>query len=113
MAHRLLGDPAYLALAEGAAWHAWEDADSIGDLCCGLSGRAYGLLNLYKHTGDPQWLHRGQEMAVRSVDAVQRFALRRDGLYKGEIGVAVLAADLCRPEEACMPFFEAEGWQIR
>jgi serine/threonine-protein kinase len=110
LAHRLFGDAAYLALAEGAAWHAWEDAESVGDLCCGLAGRAYGLLNLYKHSGEVQWLHRGQELAVRAADVVQKVALRRDGLYKGEVGVAVLAADLSRPQEACMPFFEGEGW---
>lgn len=110
LAHRLFGDADYLALAEGAAWHAWEDAESVGDLCCGLAGRAYGLLNLYKYSGEVQWLHRGQELAVRAADVVQKVALRRDGLYKGEVGVAVLAADLSRPQEACMPFFEGEGW---
>lgn len=110
LAHRLFDDAAYLALAEGAAWHAWEDAESVGDLCCGLAGRAYGLLNLYKHSGEVQWLHRGQELAVRAADVVQKVALRRDGLYKGEVGVAVLATDLSRPQAACMPFFEGEGW---
>lgn len=110
LAHRLFGDAAYLALAEGAAWHAWEDAETVGDLCCGLAGRAYGLLNLYKHSGEVQWLHRGQELAVRAADVVQKVALRRDGLYKGEVGVAVLAADLSQPQAACMPFFEGEGW---
>jgi serine/threonine-protein kinase len=31
-------------------------------------------------------------------------------LYKGDVGLAVLAADLAAPESACLPLFEAEGW---
>jgi hypothetical protein len=33
-----------------------------------------------------------------------------DSLYKGEVGVAALVADLARPEEAAQPFFGDEGW---
>jgi hypothetical protein len=25
------------------------------DLCCGSSGRAYAMLNVYKHTGNAEW----------------------------------------------------------
>jgi hypothetical protein len=31
-------------------------------------------------------------------------------LYKGDIGVAVLVAELERPESSAMPFFEDEAW---
>ena len=39
----------------------------------------------------------------------EQFALRPESLYKGELGIAVLAADLERPEQACMPLFEIES----
>jgi hypothetical protein len=34
-------------------------------------------------------------------------------LYKGEFGLAVLAADLEVPDEAVMPFFEPFGYSDR
>lgn len=34
-----------------------------------------------------------------------------DGLYKGDVGVAVLLSELACPDEATMPFFESERWQ--
>ena len=82
----------------------------VGDLCCGLAGRAYGLLNLYKHTGESEWLESARQLADRAVVAIQQYSLRRQSLYKGEIGVALLQADLERPELSAMPFFEHEGW---
>ncbi len=36
----------------------------------------------------------------------------RDRLYKGEIGVALLAAELEQPEQARMPLFEAEELRV-
>lgn len=110
LAHRMLGDPAYLSLAEGAAWNAWEAPDGNGNLCCGLAGRAYALLNLHRHGGGAEWLARARELANRAAIAIEREREKSHSLYKGALGVAVLAADLTRPEAAAMPFFEEEGW---
>ncbi len=116
-AHRVFHDEAYLRLAEKAAWHAWESIDSISNLCCGLAGQAYGLLNLYKHTGESVWLERARELASRAAawDTNNYAALKLapESLYKGEMGVAVLASELSAPQAACMPFFEPEGWPAR
>ena len=97
-------------LAEGAAWNAWEAGDGGGSLCCGLGGRAYALLNLHRHTGGREWLDRARDLANRAAQDVERASEREDSLYKGKIGVALLAADLAHPETAAMPFFEEEGW---
>ncbi|MBI4538717.1 MAG: protein kinase [Gemmatimonadetes bacterium] len=113
LAHRVLGDDAFLALAEGAAWNTWEQPDMTHDLCCGLAGWAYGLLNFYNHTGDGDWLRRARELGRRAALGIGTSAFRRESLYKGEAGVAVLAADLSAPDTACMPFFEAERWPAR
>lgn len=116
-AHRRFQDEAYLRIAEKAAWNAWETSSSITNLCCGFAGQAYGLLNFYKHTGKNVWLERARELASRAAawnsENYTAYQLAPESLYKGEMGVAVLAADLCAPQDACMPFFEPEGWPSR
>jgi serine/threonine-protein kinase len=113
MAHKMLRDSSYLSLAEGAAWNTWETPSPIGNLCCGMAGQAYALLNLYKHTGESSWLLRARDAAVAATKArnlrdYEQMTLRPESLYKGELGLAVLTADLARPEQACMPLFELE-----
>jgi len=114
LAHKQLSDESYARLAEMAAWSAYEgQAPAPGDLCCGLAGRAYALLSLYQHIGDPLWLARARALAEHAVRIVSIESLRRNSLYKGDIGVALLAADLEAPEDACMPLFASEGWPPR
>jgi eukaryotic-like serine/threonine-protein kinase len=113
IASETLQEPKSLELAAAAANGAWDDPAPIGDLCCGISGRAYGLLNLYKRTGEHSLLDRARELADQAALAIAQYSLRRASLYKGEIGVGLLAADLERPELAAMPFFEHEGWPLR
>lgn len=106
LAHRLLGDDEWLALAELAAWHAWDEPRGPADLCCGTAGRAYAMLNLYKHTGATEWLSRARQLANHAAAVIGATAQRPHSLWKGELGVAVLIADLEAPESASMPFFE-------
>ncbi|MES1243811.1 MAG: lanthionine synthetase LanC family protein [Acidobacteriota bacterium] len=113
-AHRELGDPHWLDLAEGAAWHAWEAADANGSLCCGYGGRSYALLDFWRHRGGEGgdvWLERARDLGERAAEIVIRVSEVADSLYKGEIGVAALAADLAKPETAAQPFFGDEGWR--
>jgi eukaryotic-like serine/threonine-protein kinase len=100
-------DSRWAGLAERAGWDAYV-TPAIAQLCCGLSGQAYGLLELYRHTGERRWLTAATELAERAASDV--LDGRAEGcisgsLHKGEIGIAVLAADLARPEAASMPFF--------
>ena len=106
IAHRVFGDAAYLALAEAAAWNAWEEPRYTADLCCGTAGRAYGLLNLYKHTGAGEWLSRARQLANHAAATARTNPARAHALWKGELGVAVLIAELASPETAAMPLFE-------
>ena len=110
LAHSLLGDERFARLAQQAAWCVYESAPAGGDLCCGFAGRAYSLLCLYQHTGEAQWLARARLLADRAATSIQSASLRRDSLYKGDIGVALLAAELDAPEYACMPLFASERW---
>jgi eukaryotic-like serine/threonine-protein kinase len=110
LAERLLGDEVYGRLAERAAWTAWEAPDGVGDLCCGLAGRAFAVLNVFKQGGDKVWRRRAEDLAERAARSLERTPVpRRDSLYHGDLGVAVLAADLGRPEWSSMPLYEPEG----
>jgi len=117
LAHEAFGDDRYLELAEDAAWNAWEGGAPIGNLCCGDAGRAYALLNVYRASGDARWLRRAEELAGRAMRAgdapYQAPAVRSESLYKGQIGIALLACDLAEPQRARMPFFEREGFAQR
>ena len=112
LAHRMLGDDRWQSLAERAAWHSWEAGGPVSSLCCGCAGQAYALLNLHRHSGDPAWLRRARELTARAALAPWDGEPqgRDDSLYKGRVGVALLAADIEVPELARMPFVEPEGW---
>jgi hypothetical protein len=107
----------YLELARRSAWHAWEDGVSAVHLCCGYAGRAYALLDLYARTGEEAWRERATNLttlAVERLDSLrngdnERFA--DAGLYRGEVGIALLIAESAEPEVATMPFFGDEGWR--
>ncbi|HYL06308.1 MAG TPA: lanthionine synthetase LanC family protein, partial [Thermoanaerobaculia bacterium] len=101
-------------LALAAGWHAWEDADEVPSLCCGLAGRAYALLALHRQGAGEEWLVRARQLADRAAAAARRAQDEPSphSLYRGPLGIAVLAADLERPEAAAMPLFGAEGWRL-
>ena len=48
----IAGNNLYLHLAEKAAINVVENSSGIADLCCGLAGAAYSLLNLYKYSSE-------------------------------------------------------------
>jgi serine/threonine protein kinase len=106
LAHRILGDERWLQLAESSAWNAWDEQRPLAILCCGSAGRAYALLNLYQHTGATEWLSRARQLANHAASMSFANASRANSLWKGQLGVAVLIADLASPENARMPFFE-------
>jgi eukaryotic-like serine/threonine-protein kinase len=111
MAHHVLGEDALLEAAEAGAWHAWEGGEGPVDLCCGYAGRAYALLEFSRCTNDPIWVDRARELADRAVRIAPQLRTAdhpRHSLYKGELGLAVLLADLEQPVTAAMPMFAAE-----
>jgi eukaryotic-like serine/threonine-protein kinase len=115
LAHRLSGDPQAAALAEAAGFDAWHPRDDFHSVCCGLAGGAYSQLHLYKHTRRAGWLSNARVMATAGVHSARRIAASDEpniplSLYKGDVGLAVLIAELERPDFAAMPFFEEETW---
>jgi eukaryotic-like serine/threonine-protein kinase len=110
-AHATLRDQRWADLAERAAWDAYT-TPAVGQLCCGLAGQSYALLEWHRHTGERRWLAAATELAVRAAAAIHTGNAADyvvGSLHKGEIGIAVLAADLARPEAAAMPFFGQAG----
>jgi len=108
MAARALGEESFFELAEGAAWNAWESAQRDGSLCCGLVGRAYALLDLFQATGETIWLKRAQDLGMLAVREGVFDPGYPEGLFQGELGLALLAADLRHPDQSRFPLLIAE-----
>lgn len=108
-AHAVLGHEAWAALAEKAAWDVYTSPNRIAQLCCGLAGQAYALLEMYAHSGEGRWLTAARELAAHAAaDTRGSGTLVAGSLHKGDVGIAVLAADLANPDAAAMPFFGQE-----
>ncbi len=106
-AYRIFRSDRFLGLAEKAAWHVWAASDrSSGNLCCGLTGQAYALLHVYRNTKQQVWIARARELGQRAIAKARSDAMIPGSLYKGDVGVALLATDLEQPERAVMPMFE-------
>jgi eukaryotic-like serine/threonine-protein kinase len=113
-AHSILKDHRYLTLAEQTAWHAADADTKNGSLCCGFAGQSYAMLSLYRKSGERVWLRGAQALAERAAAFYRdlpsardsNVAVRASSLYKNELGVAVLAADLETPNSSAHPAFE-------
>lgn len=96
----------YISLAESSAQQCWESPSQIPNLCCGVAGQIYVLLHFYQHTGEFKWRERAFQL-------VKKLAMRpkseHTSLYQGNVGIALLAAELDFPQHACMPFFAGEA----
>jgi serine/threonine protein kinase len=116
LAHRLLHDAKWISLARAAGFDAWQAREEGPSLCCGLAGKAYSQISLYKQTGERDWLNNAANMAARALRNTELITHSKEtrislSLYKGDVGLAVLLAELEFPDSAAMPFFEDEPWQ--
>jgi hypothetical protein len=110
LARETYGDDAYGALAEQAAWPLDRTAGATS-LCCGTAGMAYAALNMHRSDDDDRWRSLATRLAERSAsnDALAGDATSPLSLYKGHIGLALLAIELEDPGHAAMPLFEADA----
>jgi eukaryotic-like serine/threonine-protein kinase len=109
-AHRVLPSDRYLELAAMAAEHAWSEPAPMGHLCCGCAGQAYAFLCLHRLTGEGRYADRARTMLDRAIDFIGTPGMTQNSLYKGDVGVALLEAELEEPFLSAMPMFESEGW---
>lgn len=75
------------------------------DLCCGLSGSGYALLNLYKIDQNNIWLDKSLEYCSKALDRIHYNSLKFSSLFKGIPGVALFAIELDLPMKASFPIF--------
>jgi eukaryotic-like serine/threonine-protein kinase len=97
-------------LAERSARAAWSSRDNTTpDLCCGAAGRAYANLSVYRLTGERIWRRRARELFERAAQFAPSSGPLRDSLYKGDVGIALLAAEIDAADHSAMPLLEEEA----
>jgi serine/threonine-protein kinase len=92
-------------VALGAGWNAWESSQREGSLCCGLAGRACAMLRLHQMTGDAVWLDRAHDLAQLAAAEGRFDQTLPHSLYKGRLGLELLAVELEHPLRGRFPFF--------
>ena len=106
--YRFSNEERYLFTAEKTAKHllATSEEGGVCNLCCGAAGTCYALLNLYNVTGNNFYLAEAKRIARELIPLVYTGQMRNNSLYKGDVGVGVLFAELANPKHARMPLFE-------
>lgn len=99
------GDGDSLELAEVAAADAVAIEDAGAGLCCGDAGSAYAALAMYRATGDGTWLAHARRLAARAARATPGPSFPEHSLWQGDLGVALLLAELEDPSTAAMPLY--------
>jgi serine/threonine-protein kinase len=107
LAGDVLGDGELLALAEPPAVHAVIGRGGSAGLCCGLAGRAYAALAMYRATGESAWLPHAKRLAVEAAGSACGPDFPQHSLWGGDVGVALLALDIGEPDRAAMPIYAA------
>ncbi|MCZ2147950.1 MAG: protein kinase [Bryobacterales bacterium] len=107
LAHRVYRQEWLLRLAEQSAEECAAAPGGVASLCCGAAGQGYALLALHNHTGEQRWLDAARGKAIEGVQASSRSRGEElpFSLYKGDVGLALLCAEIEAPSLAAMPFF--------
>lgn len=110
LARAAYGEAVFAQLAERSAW-LLDYRLGVGNLCCGRAGQAYAALNHYRSTGEERWRSLAGRIANRrsTGDAQAHEGRNPLSLYKGQVGLALLAIELERPDRAAMPLFEFDA----
>jgi len=101
----------YLPIIEKFIWHCWEDNTTAPNLCCGLSGRAYALAYYGHLSKNPIWQTRAQYLADKAIESnytVNPEDMPTHSLYKGQLGIALMALEIASTSQISMPFFASE-----
>ena len=105
--YKYFKDTKYIRIAEKTAAHLIvEPLLNNADLCCGMSGIAYSMINLYNATNEEKYLKHAQYIKQIILEKWPAMAMRNNSLYKGEVGIALLLCELDNPALARMPLFE-------
>jgi len=108
-AWQVTGEQRLLGFAEDCAEDAVAACGDSASLCCGHAGQGFAALTLYRATGERRWLTAAHRVAADAVRAAATEDAPAHQLFAGELGVALLAAELEDPARAAMPVYEAIG----
>lgn len=78
------------------------------NLCCGATGYAYALLEMYQHSKEKEWLHHATRLSSYAAGACNFASYRSHSLFKGEIGTLLLMEDIQQPDLAVFPCLMSE-----
>lgn len=110
LAARLFSRDEYLQLARRAAFFSGQlGKPGPTSVCCGLTGRAYALLNIYRATREELWLKRATELgniAMAVLRGQASIPSNTVGLFSGRLGTMLLAFDLNAPLSSRTPLLE-------
>ena len=106
--YRFTGNKTFLQTAEKSVSHflSANKEGTLANLCCGRSGEAYALLNLYNATQNDFYYKSAKALAKAMLPQAHGNQMRNHSLYKGDIGLGILATEIEFPSFARMPFFE-------
>jgi eukaryotic-like serine/threonine-protein kinase len=100
-------DEKYLDIAERTARYIIQDKSSRNyNLCCGMAGQAYALLNLHNLTGEKIYIEHALGLKQGILEIIASPSERINSLYKSTPGAGVLFCELERSALARMPLFE-------
>lgn len=112
MSHRLYRRSELLDLASLAAYEAFSNPNRQAHLCCGVAGRVFGLLAMFRHTGENRWLDKARSLGLRLLNPKLPPGADKQtySLFWGALGCALTLEELQYPEQACMPLFADAAW---
>lgn len=100
------GEERLLELADRCADDAAAAGGDNASLCCGRAGHGFAALTLYRATGERRWLRTAHDVAAGAMRAPLDETALVHQLFSGELGVALLAAELEDPGRAAMPVYQ-------
>jgi lantibiotic modifying enzyme len=110
--HRIYQLSDLLDLASMAASEAFSNPNRQAHLCCGIAGRVFGLLAMFRYTGESRWLDKARSSGLRLFDPQLPPGADKQtySLFWGALGCALTLEELQYPEQACMPLFADAAW---
>jgi hypothetical protein len=107
LAWQLTGERRFLRFAaDNAQGAVAAAAEGNPSLCCGRAGQGFAALTLYRATGERRWLAAAHRVAADAVRMLSSDPLPAHQLFGGELGVALLIAELEDPSRAAMPIYQ-------
>jgi serine/threonine protein kinase len=91
----------YIDIAEKIAIDVYSNASMVADLCCGLAGRSYSLLSLYRATQNEKYYDYAEGLLTKSKQVTS--FLKTDSFFKGKFGLKLLEIEMGQANHISFP----------